>query len=94
MEKRERCTYTATNSDQLGWLIMGISQCWHILVLDSKLGELVDDCRKLWEEKIETVTQEDKVRIVLFSELASPSSAEVALAKVSQKLALNGANIQ
>jgi hypothetical protein len=73
---------------------MGISQRWHILVLDSELRELVNDSCELWEEKIEAVTQEDKVRIVLFSELASPSSPEVVLAKVSQKLAANGANIQ
>jgi len=43
---------------------MGIAQCWHILILKSKSGQLMDDSGQLREQEIKGITLENKVGVV------------------------------
>jgi len=55
---------SATNSDQLCRLEVGVSQSWHFLVFQSELGQLVDDDSQLGDDEVKGITLKDKVGVV------------------------------
>lgn len=57
-------TSTLTNGNQLSGLTVSETQSGQVLVLLSKLGQLVDDNSQLGDQNVEAVTEQDQVGVI------------------------------
>ena len=62
--QRTLVKYAAVKYDFTNRLVVGEAQGGHVLVLEGKLLEVLDDLGQLGEDEIQTTLQEDQVGIV------------------------------